>query len=114
MDFIKNKPPRRFKPSVNSEIQISDCGKIKLEDNEQISFLNENKKEYDFVAKEWGYYATPSINGRLLDEGFKTALVRNNEGKYFIMAVEDEKIKIFKKYLQKHNQKIIKWLNELI
>jgi len=38
-----------------------------------------------------GLYATPSINGRLLNTGFKTALVRDFSSKPFNMAVEKEK-----------------------
>ena len=38
-----------------------------------------------------GLYATPSINGRLLNTGFKTALVRDFSSKPFNMSVEKEK-----------------------
>ena len=87
--------------------------KIKLESNEQISFITIDKKEYDVVAKEWGFYATPSINARLVDEGFKTALVKNKNNKYYIMVVDLDKIKIFQKYLEQSNQEIVEWLDEL-
>jgi len=113
MDFRKNKPPRKYQPVIDSDVEILDYGKIKLETNEQVSFINDNKKEYDFVAKEWGFYATPSINARLVDEGFKTALVKNKQNKYYIMVVDKEKIKIFQTYMLKSRQEIIEWLDEL-
>jgi hypothetical protein len=38
-------------------------------------------------------------------------LVKNKLGKIFIMAVEREKIKIFKKYLTNQQEKVFKWLS---
>ncbi|MCW8895338.1 hypothetical protein [Sulfurimonas sp.] len=93
--------------------EIKDYGKIFLNHDEMVSFKSGSGKEYDFVAKEWGFYATPSINSRLIKEGFKTALVVNESNQLYIMAVEKDKLDIFKKYL-KNNQdnKIICWLDE--
>ena len=102
------KKPRLF--NVNT-IKIKDYGKIKLSKNEMISFVTKSKKEYDFTAKDWGFYVSPSINGRLKKEGFKIALVKNKLGKIFIMAVEREKTKIFKKYLINQQEKLFKWLS---
>ena len=102
------KKPRLF--TVNN-IEIRDCGKIKLDKNELISFVTKSGKEYDFVAKEWGFYVTPSINGRLKKEGFKVAIVKNKNEKFFIMAVEKNKIKLFKKYCSDEQQSVIQWLS---
>jgi hypothetical protein len=99
---------RSFK--VNN-INLKEIAKISLEDNEMITFIK-NNKEYDFTAKEWGYYVTPSINGRLKNEGFKTALVVNNYNKLYVMIVDMEKINEFKEYLLKENSKVICWLDE--
>ena len=49
-------------------------------------------KEYDFVAKDWGFYASPSINDRLVREGFKVALVSNTENKIFMGSRKNIKI----------------------
>jgi len=103
-----SKKPRLF--TVN-DISIKDYGKIQLNKNEMISFITKTKKEYDFTAKEWGFYITPSINGRLRKEGFKIALVKNKLGKIFIKAVEKEKINEFKKYLSSQQEKVLKWLS---
>jgi hypothetical protein len=102
--------PRKFQ--VN-DIEIKDFGKINLDENEMISFKTNSNKEYDFISKEWGFYATSSINGRLKKEGFKTALVVNEFNKIYIMIVEVDKIDEFKIYL-KDNQdnKIICWLDD--
>ena len=71
-------------------------------------------KEYDIVKKDWGFYATPSINGRLIDNNYKTALVKNRDLKLYILIVQKNKMKIFKKYLKVNNLKIIIWLNDYL
>jgi hypothetical protein len=110
MKLKLNENPRFF--HVNN-ITIKDSGKIYLEPNEMITFVTKRGKELDITAKDWGFYATPSINGRLKKEGFKTALVKNEFNKIFIMVVEKDKIEIFKKYLNTHqNNKIICWLDD--
>lgn len=94
-------------------VTIKDFGKISLAENEMISFQTNSKKEYDFVAKEWGFYASPSLNSRLKKEGFKTALVVNETNQVYVMVVEKDKIEKFKIYL-KDNQdnRVICWLDE--
>jgi len=70
-------------------------------------------KECDFAAKEWGFYLAPSINSRLRHQGFKVALVRNQQGKFFLNAVEEDKLDLFKQYLKTNqDSKIICWLDE--
>ena len=113
MKLIQNKPPRVFVVGKNKNISISDCGSINLEHNEQVTFLTDDGKEYDVVSKEWGFYATPSINKRLAAQGFKTALVKNYEGVYFIMLVEKEKVSVFKKYLAEEKNFLIQWLDNV-
>jgi hypothetical protein len=102
--------PRVF--TVGNNIKIKDFGKIHLNNNEMVSFV-QNNKEYDFVAKDWGFYASPSINARLKREGFKTALVVNKHNQLYIMVVDKDKIIKFKDYL-KDNQdnRIICWLDD--
>jgi 2-polyprenyl-3-methyl-5-hydroxy-6-metoxy-1,4-benzoquinol methylase len=106
------KPPRKFKVGKEEAIEISDCGEIHLSENEMVTFVNPQGKRYDFTAKNWGFYATPSINIRLKDEGYKTALVRNSQGRFFIMVVDENKVAAFRKYLSKDNQTLVVWLDE--
>jgi Zn/Cd-binding protein ZinT len=109
MKFKENQPPRVFQ--VGTDIQISDCGKVELEANEMLTFVSDGK-EYDFTAKSWGYYVTSSINGRVARNGYKTALVKNSLGKYFIMAVKNDKVKDFELYLAEDGQELLEWLDE--
>jgi hypothetical protein len=106
-EFKEN--PRIF---IVNGISIKDHGKILLDKDEMISFKTNKGKEHDFVAKEWGFYATPSINNRLTKEGFKTALVTNNCNQIYVMVVDEDEIKLFNDYLHKENQIVICWLDE--
>jgi len=99
---------RNFRVNENF---IKEVAKIELNSNEMITFIKDDK-EFDFVAKEWGYYATPSINKRLKNFGYKTALVKNSYGKYFINVVEEEKLDKFYDYLKKENSEVVEWLDE--
>lgn len=92
-------------------VTIKDQGKVYLNDNELLSFVTKTGKEYDFVAKDWGFYASPSLNSRLVKEGFKSALVRNNSGQIYLMIVDKDKIDEFNEYIQS-DQKVVAWLDE--
>ena len=105
-------PPREFKPSKNHDIIIKDYGEIILEKDEQVTFITSDKKEYDIVKKDWGFYATPSVNDRLKRQGYKTAYVKNKNGQRYIMLVEINKYEDFIKYINKTKQIIINWLDE--
>ena len=113
MKIKLNETPRVFTVGKDNKIEISDWGKIQLNFDEQITFVTESDKQYDVVAKSWGFYATPSVNKRLKNEGFKTALVKNEHGNYYIMVVDKEKLEDFKAYLEGEKNKIQRWLDEL-
>ena len=80
--------------------------------DEQITFVKPSGARYDFASKDWGYYATPSINNRLTKENFKTALVKNSIGNYYIMVVEKNKLDLFFKYCESEKNKLVEWLDE--
>lgn len=96
----------------SQSIALNDMGSVELGHNEQITFMTEDGKEYDVCRKEWGYYATPSLNDRLRRFGFKTALAGNAKGQRFIMLVEDGKEEVFLKYLKDEDNFLVQWLDE--
>ena len=101
------KKPRIFKINVGKKkITIKDTGEIKLKNNEQIT-LKHSKSEYDIVKKDWGYYATPSINDRLKRFDFRTFLIKNSLNKNYIFLVHKNKMKNFKEYCKNDNQMIL-------
>lgn len=112
MESKFKKKPRKFVVGKDSKVTISDFGKIHLDPDEMVSFITVSGKEYDVTSKNWGFYATPSLNGRLRAHGFKTALVKNKFNKYYIMLVEEEKVEDFFKYLNSEENFLVKWLDE--
>lgn len=109
MKIIKSN--RSFEVGINKKVKIKHSANIFLNNDEQITFIFKNKQEYDVVKKNWGYYATPSINYRLKHNNFKTALVKNNINRNFIMIVNKENLKKFHKYLSDESMKLISWLD---
>tara|TARA_B100000900_G_scaffold415610_1_gene446227 strand:- start:344 stop:670 length:327 start_codon:yes stop_codon:yes gene_type:complete len=108
MKIIKKN--RKFKVGKGN-IQLIDKAHIYLKKNEMVTFKNK-KMQYDVVRKSWGYYATPSINSRLLKFNFKTCIVINKISKnIFILLVDKNKKQDFKKYLKSEDCKIVKWLS---
>lgn len=112
MNIDLMKPPRRFQVGRGGTIELKDCARIRLEADEQVTFVTPSGKEYDVAAKGWGFYATPSVNGRLASQGFKTALVRNGEGRYYIMLVESEGVGEFLAYAAQERNAVVEWLDE--
>jgi len=105
-----NKKNRSFK--VGKNIKLKCVGDIFLKNDELITF-RDKKKEFDITKKNWGYYATPSIDKRLKNYGYSTAIIQNKISKnIFIVLVDKKKKKIFSKYIKSENIKIIKWLHE--
>ena len=102
--------PRTFRVGKDNQIEISDYGQLFLNPDEMLSFVTPTKKYFDIVQKDWGFYATPSINSRLAKEGFHTALVRNLSGQEYIMLVEKELKQKFYEYCESDNQVILRWL----
>ncbi len=113
MKISEKKPPRSFIVGKNNDINIEDCGSIILENNEQITFLTNDKKKWDVLRKDWGYYSTPSINNRLRKQGFRCALVKNKKGSSYIMLVEKNKLNQFDSYLSNEENHVLMWLDEL-
>ena len=109
-NFRKN--PRLFNVGLKNQITIKDLGDISLEDNEQVTFNSKSGAKYDFTKKNWGFYATQSINKRLINEGFKTALVSNSMNRIYIMIVEVRFLNLFKEYCEVEDQKILIWLDD--
>jgi len=113
MKIKLNDPPRKFKVGRNGSIEISDCGTISLEPEEQITFVTKTGSQYDVAKKSWGYYAAPSLNGRLLEFGLRPALVTNKStGRFFILLVERNKDQEFEKYLADETLTLVFWLHD--
>ena len=105
-------PPRKFSVGLENQITIKDCGQVILSEDELVTIKQNTNNGYDVVSKSWGFYATPSLNGRLKELGFKAALVENSQGKIFIMLVDKNKLGDFNNYLLIEKHHVVKWLDE--
>lgn len=92
------------------EIRLRHVADVELEPNEQVTFVTGEGKEYDVVRKQWGYYATPSLNGRLVGFGYRSALVESGERRY-VLIVERSRMADFTTYLSAQGMRVIAWLD---
>ena len=83
-----------------------------LNQDEQITFTTKDGKEYDVCRKNWGFYATPSTNGRLKKFGFKTVLVNSSTGLYYLWLVDEQKISEFEVYAKNELHEVVCWLDD--
>ena len=113
MNIYPQNPARNFKVGKpENKIVMKDCGKIILEPDEQITFKTESGAEYDLARKDWGFYSTPSLNGRLSSFGLRGVLIKNREtAKFFVLLLEKGKEALFDKYCKSENLAVISWLD---
>ena len=72
MNFKLIQPVRKFEVGdTEPTITLSHVMDLILEADEQITLVSKEGKEVDICKKEWGYYATPSLNGRLKNFGYR-------------------------------------------
>ena len=74
--------------------------------------MTESGAEYDVTRKSWGFYATPSTNGRLKRFNLQAALVRNRSGQYFVLLVERGKEALFRDYVASERVTVLCWLDD--
>jgi hypothetical protein len=111
MEFIPKDPPRVFEVGYDVKGYISDCGSVKLNPDEQVTFVTEQGAEYDVTRKSWGFYATPSLNYRLAGFNLRGVLVKNRFNRYFVMLVERGKEDLFFQYIAQEPLQLVTWLD---
>jgi hypothetical protein len=104
-------PPRTFTVGRTFKHDLKDCARIELGHDEQVTFLTAGGAEYDVTRKSWGFYATPSLNGRLAGFNLRAALVKNPQGRYYIFLIERGKEEDAQQYLDQEGQRIVWWLD---
>lgn len=112
MKFIPKDPPRRFPVGNTAKFDMLDCGTLELAPDEQVTLVTEGGTEYDVARKDWGFYATPSLNGRLEQFGLRGVLIKNRgTGRYFVLLVEKGREPAFDAYCAQENLAVIAWLD---
>lgn len=105
--------PRVF-PVGRRALTISHVLNVFLEANEMVTFIDSEGREYDVVAKEWGFYATPSVDRRLRDFGLRAAFVRNQgDGRGFVVLVALTMLEEWEAYMNSEGQVLVTWLDQL-
>src|SRR5258706_10719688 len=111
MKFDEKIPPRRFLVGNPAKFEMKDCGNLCLDPDEKVTFVTSAGAEYDVARKSWGYYATPSLNSRLLSFGLRAVMVKNSLGRYFILLVERGKEDLFDDYVKAEELQLIGWID---
>ena len=112
MKFAPKDPPRRFSVGNAVKFEMKDCGELMLDADEQVTLKTERGGEYDVARKDWGFYATPSLNGRLESFGLRGVLIRNTlTGRYFVLLVERGEENKFDAYVVQEGLEVIAWLD---
>lgn len=104
-------PPRAFEAGFEIKRTILDCARIRLRPDEQVTFVTEAGAEYDLCRKNFGFYATPSLNARLPRCGLRPVLVRNREQRCFLLLVEKERESLFERYCAEERLEVLGWLD---
>ena len=112
MLFKENTPPRLFEVGNAKKFNIKDCGLMRLEDDEQITFITNEGAEYDVAKKNWGFYATPSLNGRLESFNLRSVIIVNKiTRRFFLLLIERGKEESFKNYCNQESLEVVIWLD---
>jgi Methyltransferase domain len=111
MKLAIHDPPRTFAIGRGNPLTISDCAHIELAPDEQVTFTTPAGAEYDVARKAWGFYATPSLNGRLLDFKLRAVLAKSPAAKYYVFLVERGREAEFQAYLDGEQNTIVRWLD---
>lgn len=111
MRLERREPARTFEAGRNCQITISHVADLELEPDEQVTLVGPQGSELDIVRKDWGYYGTPSLNGRLRRKGLRAALAHNEAGLAYLMLVEEGRERAFHEYCRKERQTLICWLD---
>lgn len=105
-------PPRVFEVGQpGRRIRMKDTARIALEPDEQVTFVAESGAKYDVARKSWGFYATPSLNARLVQFGFRAALVKSPSARFYVLLVERGKEAEFQRYLEVEDLFVVCWLD---
>ena len=121
MDFVERDPPRRFTVGATRQIELSDCGTVHLDVDEQVTFhtvsdpsQDGTETAFDVTRKSFGYYASNSLNGTLPRQGLRPALCRNEaHGLLYMLFVEKGKEAEYAAYLDAEGMVHLGWLDAI-
>lgn len=116
MRFEPVEPPREFGVGRRGG-RLRHVADAWLDLDEVVTLRTESGTEVDVTRKSWGYYGSPSLNGRLRDHGLRAALCmgvpRDGEEapRMYLMLVEDGQEAAFEEYLAAEEMRVVAWLD---
>ena len=111
MKVERIEPTRKFEVGFEVKRTISDCARIALEPDEQVTFTTGSGGEVDVTRKDFGFYAAPSLNARLRQFKLRAVLVRNRLDRFFVLLVEEGKEGLFERYVQEERLDLVTWMD---
>lgn len=111
MKFEAVVPPRVYEAGYEVKVRLADCGRLRLEPDEQVTLTTPAGGEYDVTRKAWGFYATPSLNARLAGFGLRGVLAANRDGRVFVLLVEQGGEAAFADYCRGERLELLAWLD---
>ncbi|MDE0973587.1 MAG: hypothetical protein OSA11_00675 [Candidatus Nanopelagicales bacterium] len=110
---VKVKSDPRIFPVGIAHTQLSHVADIDLESDEMVTFVTDEKLEYDVCRKSWGYYATPSLGGRLRAFGWRAAVMRNKDTRHcFVVLVQEGREDEWMAYMLIERQELVLWIDD--
>ena len=109
-------PPRKFGVGKRGG-QLSHVADLELEHDEVVTLRTASGTEVDITRKSWGYYGTPSLNGRLREHGLRACLavgIPREEGdpeRIYLLLVEAGREDDFQDYIDAENMRVLHWLD---
>lgn len=110
MKIDRRDPPRRFAVGHDGAITLHHVLDLWLAPDEQVTIRTDAGGELDVVRKDWGFYATPSLNGRLPQFGLRACLVVSGDRRY-VLLVEHGRESAFRAYLREQGMRVLHWLD---
>ena len=116
MRIERVEPPREFEVGRRGG-RLRHVADAWLGDDEVITFRSDSGTEADLTRKSWGYYGSPSLNGRLREHGLRAALAmgvpRDGEEspRMYLMYVEEGSEQGFEEYIAAEEMSVVAWLD---
>jgi hypothetical protein len=109
-------PPREFEVGRRGG-RLRHVGDAWLEPDEVLTLHTESGTEVDLTRKSWGYYGSPSVNGRLREHGLRAALAvgvprdGDESNRMYLLYVEEGREADFEAYLAAEEMEVVAWLD---
>jgi hypothetical protein len=109
-------PPREFEVGRRGG-RLRHVADAWLEPDEVLTLRTGSGTEVDLTRKSWGYYGSPSLNGRLREHGLRAALAvgvppdGEEASRMYLLFVEEGRETDFEAYLEAEGMRVAAWLD---